>query len=134
MGKQAKLKSFAEVLEIDPRDEHRVARMEIIGSYLSQGLQKIRLPQEVFERTRRLLIYSKGDFTETEKRIIDEHVNGCMSFKDWSSLGRKLGRDPKSLETYARRNIRQKEKNKRWGFTAEESKKVLDHVFAVNKN
>ena len=86
------------------------------------------VPQEVFERARILLIYSKGDFTETEKRIIDEHVNGCESFKDWSSLGRKLGREPKTLRTYARIHIHQKEKNKRGGFTAEESKKVLDHV------
>jgi len=132
--KQAKLKSCVEFLDIDPSDEHRVTRMEIIGSYLSQGLQKIRLPQEVFERARILLIYSKGDFTETEKRIIDEHVNGCESFNDWSSLGRKLCRDPQSIRTYARIHIRQKEKNKRGGFTAEESKKVLDHVFAANKN
>jgi len=91
--KHTKMKSFAEVLEIDTSDEYRFTRIDIIGSYLSQGLKKIRLPQEVFARARKLLICPKGDFTETEKRIIDEHVNGCENFKDWSSLEKKLDRD-----------------------------------------
>jgi len=132
--KQAKMKSFVDVLEINPSDEHQVRRMEIIGSYLSQGLQKNRLPQEVFNQARKLLICSNGLLTETETRIIDDHVNGCENFKDWSSLGRKLGRDVSTIKTYANRQIRHKEKIKRGEFTDEESKKVLDHVFAANKN
>jgi len=132
--KHSKMKSFVEVLEIDPRDEHRFTRIEIIGSYLSQGLQKIRLPQEVFARTRKLLICPKGDFTETEKRIIDEHISGCENFKDWSSLAKKLGRDRAAVRNCALRFIREKEKIIRGGYTAEESKKVLDHVYAINNN
>jgi len=62
-----KMKSFNEVLEIDTSDEHLVTRIEIIGSYLSQGLQKIRLPQEVFARARKLLICTKGQVTDREE-------------------------------------------------------------------
>merc|ERR1719348_1224436 len=98
--KRAKMNSFGEVLDVALalNDENRVTRIQIIGSYLSQGLQKIRLPQEVFNRARKLLVSPKGDFSETEKRIIEEHVNGCENFKDWSSLGRKLDRSSTSLK------------------------------------
>ena len=53
--KRAKMNSIGEVLDVALAlsDENRVTRIEIIGSYLSQGLQKIRLPQEVFSRARK---------------------------------------------------------------------------------
>ena len=88
--KRAKMNSFGEVLNVDLSDKNRVTRIEIIGSYFSQGMQKIRLPQVVFNRARILLVSPKGDFSEAEKRIIEEHVNSCENFKDWTSLGRKL--------------------------------------------
>jgi len=132
--KHTKMKSFVKVLEIDPSDEYRLTRIEIIGSYLSQGSQKIRFPQEVFARARRLLIFPKGDFTETEKRIIEEHINGCENFNDWSSVAKKLGRDRAAVRNCASRIISEKEKIIRGRYTAEESKKVLDHVFAINNN
>jgi len=131
--KQAKMKSFVEVLDDDLSDENQVTRIDIIGSYLSQGMQKIRLPQVVFNRARKLLVRPKGDFSETEKRIIEEHVNSCENFKDWSPLGRKLDRHPASVQNYVQRQLRTKDKTRRGNFSAEESKKVMDHLFEVNK-
>jgi len=131
--KWAKMNSFNEVLDVDQSDENLVSRMEIIGSYLSQGLQKIRLPQAVFNRARKLFVSTKGFFSETEKRMIEEHVNGCENFKDWSSLGRKLDRKPDSLRKYVVFELRNKEKTRRGKFSAEESKKVMDHLFEANK-
>jgi len=131
--KWAKMNSFDEVLDVDPSDENLVTRMEIIGSYLSQGLQNIRLSQEVFNRARKLFVSPKGDFSETEKRIIEEHVNGCENFKDWYSLGRKLDRSSTSLKNYVERQLRNKDKTRRGKFSAEESKKVMDHLFEANK-
>jgi len=51
-------------------------------------------------------------------------------------LAKKLGRDraAAAVRNCALRFIREKEKIIRGGYTAEESKKVLDHVFAANKN
>ena len=131
--KRANINSSVEVLEVDPSDENRVTRIEIVGSYLSQGMQNIRLPQEVFNRARKLLVSPKGDFSETEKRIIEEHVNGCENFKDWYSLGRKLDRDGTSLQNYVVYRLRNKEKTRRGKFSADESKKVMDHLFEANK-
>ena len=98
--KRAKMNSFGEVLNVDLSDKNRVTRIEIIGSYFSQGMQKIRLPQVVFNRARILLVSPKGDFSEAEKRIIEEHVNSCENFKDWTSLGRKLQRHHSSVRNY----------------------------------
>merc|ERR1719348_2916792 len=122
--KRAKMNSIGEVLDVALAlsDENRVTRIEIIGSYLSQGLQKIRLPQVVFNRARKLLASPKGDFSEAEKRIIEEHVNSCKNFKDWTSLGRSVINQ-----------LRNKEKTRRGKYSAEESKKVMDHLFEVNK-
>jgi len=131
--KWAKMNSFDEVFDVDPSDENRVTRIEIIGSYLSQGLQKIRLPQMVFQRARKLLVSQKGNFSEAEKRIIEESVNSCENFNEWSSLGRKLDRDPTSVQNYVQRQLKSKDKTRRGKFSAEESKKVMDHLFEVNK-
>jgi len=132
--KKTKMKSLGDILEIDHRDEHRVTRMEIIGSYLSQGMPKIRIPNEVFDRARKLIVCPKGELTETEKRIIDEHLKSKENFNKWSSLERKLDRSPSSIKQYAMKTLQNKEKTKRGRFSLEESKKVLDHVFAANKN
>jgi len=132
--KQTKMKSLGDILEIDHRDEHRFTRMEIIGSYLSQGMPKIRIPNEVFDRARKLLVCPKGELTETEKRIIAEHLNSNENFNKWSSLERKLDRSRSSIKQFAVNIFQNKEKTKRGRFSLEESKKVLDHVFAANKN
>merc|ERR1719342_1447757 len=131
--KWAKMNSCDEVFDVDPSSDNQVTRIEIIGSYLSQGLQKIRMPQEVFHRARKLLVAQKGDFSETEKRIIEEHVNGCENFNEWSSLGRKLDRDPNSVLNYVQRQLKSKDKTRRGKFSAEESKEVMDHLFEANK-
>jgi len=133
--KRAKMNSIGEVLDVALAlsDENRVTRIEIIGSYLSQGLQKIRLPQVVFNRARKLLASPKGDFSEAEKRIIEESVNSCENFNDWSSLGRKLDRRSSSVKIYVEHQLRNKDKTRRGKFSAEESKKVMDHLFESNK-
>ena len=131
--KRAKMNSFGEVLNVDLSDKNRVTRIEIIGSYLSQGMQKIRLPQVVFNRARILLVFPQGDFSEAEKRIIEEHVNSCVNFKDWTSLGRKLDRHHSSVRNYVINQLRNEEKTRRGKYSAEESKKVMDHLFEVNK-
>jgi len=48
-------------------------------------------------------------------------------------LGRKLDRNPASVRNYVQRQLRNKDKTRRGNFSAEESKKVMDHLFEVNK-
>jgi len=136
MEKLSKLtgeKSYSEILLANKGDEFLLAKMQIIGSFLSQGIQKIRFPQEVFLRARSLLVLSRGELTEKEKRIIEEHVNSCENFRAWTSLGEKLNRDDMTIKAYAENDLRSKGKSKRGQFTVEESKTIMKAVFKTNK-
>jgi len=126
--------SYSEILLADKGDDLLLTKMEIIGSFLSQGFQKIRLPQEVFLRARSLLVLSRGELTEEEKRIIEEHLNSCENFRAWTSLAEKLNRDIRTVETYAKNHLRYKGRTKGGKFTIEESKTIMKAVFKTNKN
>jgi len=126
--------SYSEILLADKGDDLLLTKMEIIGSFLSQGFQKIRLPQEVFQRARSLLVLSRGEFTDKEKRIIEEHLNNCENFRAWTSLGEKINRNGQTVEVYAREHLRYKGKTKGGRFSVEESKTIMKAVFKTNKN
>jgi len=126
--------SYSEILLADKGDDLLLTKMEIIGSFLSQGFQKIRLPQEVFQRARSLLVLSRGEFTDKEKRIIEEHLNNCENFRAWTSLAEKLNRDIGTVETYAKNHLRYKGKTKGGRFNVEESKTIMKAVFKTNRN
>ena len=129
LSKLTQVKSYNEILLMSRENKGLLTKMEIIGSFLSQGIQKIRLPQEVFIRARNLLVLSKGELTEEEKRVIEEHFNS--GFRAWKSLGEKLNRDPNTIKTYA--FSRYKDKSKRGRFASEETKKIMKAVFKTNK-
>merc|ERR1712029_751123 len=122
LSKLTEEKSYNEILLVNKEDEFLHTKMEIVGSFLSQGFQKIRLPQEVFLRARSLLVLSRGEFTDKEKRIIEEHLNNCENFRAWTSLAEKLNRDVNAIKTYARDHLRYKGKTKGGRFNVEESK------------
>ena len=67
--KRAKMNSIGEVLDVALAlsDENRVTRIEIIGSYLSQGLQKIRLPQMVFHEQESCYLVQRDIFLRRRK-------------------------------------------------------------------
>jgi len=134
LSKLTEEKSYSEILLVDKGDEFLNTKMEIIGSFLSQGIQKVRLPQEIFIRARSLLVLSRGELTEEEKRIIEEHLNSCENFRAWTSLAEKLNRDIRTVETYAKNHLRYKGRTKGGKFTIEESKKIMKAVFKTNKN
>ena len=129
LSKLTQVKSYNEILLMSRENKGLLTKMEIIGSFLSQGIQKIRLPQEVFFRARNLLVLSKGELTEEEKRVIEEHFNS--GFRAWKSLGEKLNRDPNTIKTYA--FSRYKDKSKRGRFALDETKKIMKAVFKTNK-
>jgi len=134
LSKLTEEKSYNEILLVNKEDEFLHTKMEIIGSFLSQGMQKIRLPQEVFMRARSLLVLSRGELTEKEKRIIEEHLNSCENFRAWTSLAEKLNRDARTIADYARNHLRNKGKSKGGRFSVEESKTIMKAVFKTNKN
>jgi len=134
LSKLTEEKSYSEILLVDKGDEFLNTKMEIIGSFLSQGIQKVRLPQEIFIRARSLLVLSRGELTEEEKRIIEEHLNSCENFRAWTSLAEKLNRDAQTIIVYARDHLRYKGKTKGGRLSVEESKTIMKDVFKTNKN
>jgi len=134
LSNKTKVKSYGDILILDAKDKLFHAKMEIIGSFLSQGMQKVRLPQEVFFRARNLLVLSKGEFTENEKKIIKEHVSSCENFRDWQSLADKLNRAPNIVRSYAVNCLRYEDKSRRGRFSLDETKKIIKTVFQKNKN
>jgi len=134
LSNKTKVKSYGDILLLDSKDEFCHAKMEIIGSFLSQGLQKIRLPKEVFFRARNLLVLSKGEFTENEKKIIKKHISSCENFRDWPSLADKLNRAPTAVKCYAVNCLRYEDKSRRGRFSLDETKKIIETVFHKNKN
>ena len=136
LSKLTKEKSYSEILLVNKGDEFLHVKMEIIGSFLSQGIQKIRLPQEVFSRARKLLVLARGELTEKEKEIIEEHLNNCVNFRAWSSLAEKLNRDADVhvIRSYATNQLKYKGKSKRGRFSIDETKKVMKAVFKTNEN
>ena len=86
------------------------------------------------DRARSLLVLSRGEFTEKEKRFIEDHLNSCENFRAWTSLAEKLNRDALTIAMYARNLLRNKGKSKGGRFSVEESKKIMKAVFKTNKN
>ena len=70
-------------------DEGLGLKRNIIGYYLCQGLQNIRLATEVYQRARTILSAVTGDWSEGEDEIIRK---GRKEGKTWTELSTQLGR------------------------------------------
>ena len=108
----------------DLSDNDRLYKI-IIGHYLSQGLDHVRLACEVFQRLR-LLSLNTGDFTEEEDKIIVEFV--AEQGKKWSQLARILWRQNNSIQARYKEILQHQDKTKRGKFSAEEDREILKYV------
>jgi hypothetical protein len=112
----------------DTNKDQRLKK-NIVGYFLSQGLQDARLATEVFQRARILLSTRKRNFTPEEDKIILDFVE--KEGKKWAALTKLL--------KIAGRNSAQNRYNvltnnyKTGPYTAEEDKIILSEMFIVNK-
>ena len=108
----------------DLSDKDRLYKI-IIGHYLSQGLDHVRLACDVFHRLR-LLSLNTGEFTKREDKIIEEFV--AEHGNKWSQLARILWRSENALQDRYKETLQHKDKTKTGKFSIEEDRDILEYV------
>ena len=108
----------------DKADDIKASK-KVIGCWLAQDLQKIRLPSDVFHRAKILLCSVQGEFSEEEKQQIIAFV--AERGRDWAELSRITGRRPKALDHI----LSHGDKKRSGKFSLDESKEVMRQVFAA---
>jgi len=119
----------------DLPQEHLVAKCNILGHYLSQGLDDLRLPMDVFNRSKLLLRapMKKKRFTSDEdQRIIkafEEPISDKERQEAVGNLARTFGRQLASIYHRYDKVLKHKDKAKSGTFSLEEDQQILDTVF-----
>ena len=98
-----------------------------IKAIKAQGLQKIRLPSDVFHRAKILLCSVRGELSDEEKQQINAFV--AEQPKDWAKLSRTTGRRPENLRNNYNNTLSHSDKKKSGAFTQDESEEVMRQVF-----
>ena len=131
---------FLENLFSPSEKKYTKEKINIVGSFLGQGLKDPRLPCEIFNRARILLGNDdrgqKIIFTEEDdKTIIDYLNNNKKDSTPFRTLSKMLGY-PRSVIYQRNNRILQHggDKFKRGVYTDEENKEIISAVFHDNKN
>jgi len=118
-----------EVFKNSNKEKDLGMKRNVLGYFLSQGLSKVRLATDVYQRARTILCATKGEFTNEEDKLI---LEGGKEGKSWSALAKQLGRT--SHITVLDRYTMLVGNYKHGPFTVIEDELILREVFAVNKN
>jgi len=107
-------------------------KRNIIGYFLSQGLQDIRLATDVYHRARIIKCFKRGDYTAEEDDIILKFVKS--EGRKFAKLGKVLKRSRGSVT--ARYDLLVQIDNIKDGspYTVDDAKVIITEVFANNKN
>ena len=128
-------KAKKEIFFLSVEDGH-LQKINVIGLWLSQGLEVVRLPCDVAHRARLLYLFTRNEeFTEEEDKIILTFMEteGADTRHPWAALSTQLGRTRDSIRVYYKSIL--KHKNKKSGkFTAVEDKMVMKSVFEADDN
>ena len=119
---------FYEALFLD-QSERSSDKENIVGHFLSQGLEDARHPGDVFHQLKVETFYKKGPFTDEENIKIMEAVkeNGDTSgaFRD---LEKELRRRDTNIRGQYKVNLKHQDKTSSGTFSIEESLKILQAV------
>jgi len=123
--------AILEVLK-NPKDDQDIGiKQNIVGYFLAQGLNKVRLATDVFHRARVLLCVKTGYLTHEEDKQILEFV--LKEGLKWSKLGKQMGRAPDVLKK--RFDLLMSTETINHGsYSLEEDKTILKEVFSLHKN
>ena len=125
-----------EIFSLSLEDDH-LKKINVIGLWLSQGLEGVRLPCDVANRARLLYLATrKEEFTEEEERIIQTFMEteGAVTRHPWAALSTQLGRPRDSIQKYYESILKHKNKKKSGKFTAVEDKMIMKSVFEAVDN
>jgi len=106
-------------------------KQNIVGYFLSQGLDKVRLATDIFYRARVLVCLNRGVFTAEEDQLILDFVE--KEGHKWTRLGKEMNRSSVTLISRYYSLLNGDDLN--YGqFTEEEDEKILTLVFNINKS
>ena len=128
-------KVYKELLFGNVSDPYITEKRNILGLMFSENLSNIRLPCNVFQQVRKLTA-NRGDFSAEEDKRILKFMATTTSTTPWLDLGRILERTESSI--HKRYNVILKHQDKTGGYqqnySSEENVKIMNAVFAINKN
>ena len=125
-----------QILSLSVEDDH-LKKLNVIGLWLSQGLEDIRLPCDVAHRARRLYTSSRNkEFTEEEDEMIMTFMEteGADTRQPWAHLSAKLRRSAQTIESHFRNALQHENKRKVGKFSAAEDELIMKAVFKLDEN
>ena len=125
-----------QILSLSVEDDH-LKKLNVIGLWLSQGLEDIRLPCDVAHRARRLYTSSRNkEFTEEEDEMIMTFMEteGADTRQPWAHLSAKLRRSAQTIESHFRNALQHENKRKVGKFSAAEDELIMKAVFKSDEN
>ena len=125
-----------EIFSLSLEDDH-LQKINVIGLWLSQGVEGVRLPCDVAHRARLLYLAArKEEFTAEEAKIILTFMEteGASTRHPWAALSTQLGRTRQSIKKYYEFILQHKKKKKSGKFTSVEDKMIMKSVFELDDN
>ena len=125
-----------EIFCLSLEDDH-LQKINVIGLWLSQGVEGVRLPCDVAHRARLLYLAArKEEFTAEEAKIILTFMEteGASTRHPWAALSTQLGRTRQSIKKYYEFILQHKKKKKSGKFTSMEDKMIMKSVFELDDN
>ena len=112
------------------QDAESSEKENIVGHFLSQGLEEPRHPGEVFHQLKVETFYKKGAFTDEENVKIMEDVNDKGESSDtFKDLEKELRRYCFTIRSQYREILKHEDKTSAGKFSLEESQKILKAVY-----
>ena len=113
-------------------------KINIVGSFLGQGLSDPRLPCEIFYRASKLIrkeCSQRITFTEEDdKTIIDYLKNNKTDMAPFVSLEKLLGYPASAIHLRNKRILLQGDKRKAGAYSEEENREIMTAVFQDDKD
>ena len=126
--------AFIENIFSPSGNAYYLEKINIVGSFLGQGLSDPRLPCEIFYRAS-TLIRKRITFTEEDdKTIIDYLKHNKTDKAPFVSLSKVLGYPSSVIHLRTKRILQQGDKRKAGPYSEEENREIMTSVFQDNKD
>ena len=127
-------KTVHEIFSLSLEDDH-LQKINVIGLWLSEGLEGVRLPCDVAHRARLLHLAARyEEFTEEEAKIILTFMEteGANTRHPWAALSSQLGRTRETIRKYYEFILQHKNKKNSGKFTSAEDKMIMKSLFELD--
>ena len=132
-NKDAVIKSI--LIPSDSKLKWYKEKTNIVGCFLGQGLQDLRLPCETFKRADTLL-GQKIVFSKKDDRIFVDYIEkyGAEDRTPYATLAKKTGYPADSIRMRYTQILKHRDKEVKGRFTVNENREIMKTIFKQNKN